>query len=319
MQQAPRCEDGLFKLLQEKEFMAMQQASSAASCVASHLGIDAGKRAELIEWLRRLARKHRLQPETLFLSVSLLDRFLEVSEKQVAHLQLVGVTAMIIAAKFHEVSKDEEFDEPPQVYALMRERGAAHSKRDVVNLECVMLNKLGFRLCQPTAYGYLFWFKQTCILGRSNEFEDLDELVQHMLELALVDGAMLKSYRASHQAAAAVLLANKLFWRTPAWPLAAVEQTGFSEKTLLPCMGDFYSLLQCSSLRADDGSAALRPLRRYFLAWLETRTYLRHMNFKDSEDATSTGPMSVEHAGCKWRRFILWRSGAPVLVRWLRG
>eukprot|EP00894_Picocystis_sp_ML_P002374 jgi/Pico_ML_1/52891/g3531.t1 len=73
-------------------------------------------RAILIDWLVEVHLKFKLMPETLFLTVNLIDRFLEEQQVTRKNLQLVGVTAMLIASnlvavhkkysnpKFHEVA-----------------------------------------------------------------------------------------------------------------------------------------------------------------------------------------------------------------------
>ena len=42
-------------------------------------------------------------PETLWIAVNLVDRFLSVRVVSLVKLQLVGVTAMFIAAKYEEI------------------------------------------------------------------------------------------------------------------------------------------------------------------------------------------------------------------------
>ena len=60
-------------------------------------------RSTLVTWLVEVHFKYRLYAETLFLTVSIMDRFL--AEKQVSKdkLQLVGVASMLIASKFEEI------------------------------------------------------------------------------------------------------------------------------------------------------------------------------------------------------------------------
>jgi cyclin B len=48
-----------------------------------------------------------LVPETLFLTINILDRFLEVTPVSRDRLQLVGVTCMLIAAKYQEIYAPE--------------------------------------------------------------------------------------------------------------------------------------------------------------------------------------------------------------------
>jgi G2/mitotic-specific cyclin-B, other len=56
-------------------------------------------RAILIDWLVEVHLKFKLVPETLYLTVSLIDKYLEKVVVNREKLQLVGVTAMLIASK----------------------------------------------------------------------------------------------------------------------------------------------------------------------------------------------------------------------------
>jgi cyclin B len=72
--------------------------------------INEKMRAILVDWLIEVHHKFKLLPETLFLTINLIDRYLE---RQVIHrtkLQLVGVTAMLIASKYEEIYAPEVRD-----------------------------------------------------------------------------------------------------------------------------------------------------------------------------------------------------------------
>ena len=60
-------------------------------------------RAILVDWIIEVHLKFKLLPETLFITVSLIDRFLELEQIKRTNLQLVGVTAMLIASKYEEI------------------------------------------------------------------------------------------------------------------------------------------------------------------------------------------------------------------------
>ena len=47
--------------------------------------------------------KFELMPETLFLTINLIDRYLCQQQVPRRLLQLVGVTAMLVAAKYEEI------------------------------------------------------------------------------------------------------------------------------------------------------------------------------------------------------------------------
>ncbi len=60
-------------------------------------------RTMLVDWLGEVREEFRLQPETLFLAVAFLDRFLALRPVPRKELQLVGLTVLWVAAKFEEV------------------------------------------------------------------------------------------------------------------------------------------------------------------------------------------------------------------------
>lgn len=51
----------------------------------------------LVDWLLKVHTKFKLMPETLFLTVNIIDRYLSHEIVTRKELQLVGVTAMHIA------------------------------------------------------------------------------------------------------------------------------------------------------------------------------------------------------------------------------
>ena len=57
-------------------------------------------RAILIDWLVSVHLRYHMLPETLWITVNLIDRFLSKRVVSVLKLQLVGLTAMFIAAKY---------------------------------------------------------------------------------------------------------------------------------------------------------------------------------------------------------------------------
>ena len=60
-------------------------------------------RAILVDWIIEVHTALKLQPETQFLTVSLIDRYLEHTQTTRNQLQLVGISAMLIASKFEEI------------------------------------------------------------------------------------------------------------------------------------------------------------------------------------------------------------------------
>ena len=59
-------------------------------------------RVVLLDWLLDIHHRLKMFPNTLFLTISLIDRYLSSHEVSRAKLQLVGATSLFIAAKFEE-------------------------------------------------------------------------------------------------------------------------------------------------------------------------------------------------------------------------
>lgn len=87
-----------------------EQNSAKIGYMNKQSDINEKMRAILVDWLIEVHYKFKLLPETLFLTINLIDRFLD---KEVIHrtkLQLVGVTAMLIASKYEEIYAPEVKD-----------------------------------------------------------------------------------------------------------------------------------------------------------------------------------------------------------------
>ncbi len=67
--------------------------------------VNEAMRCILVDWLIEVHYKFKLFPETLYLTVNILDRFLSETIEKITKrdLQLVGVTSLLIAAKYEEM------------------------------------------------------------------------------------------------------------------------------------------------------------------------------------------------------------------------
>ncbi|CAE8629522.1 unnamed protein product, partial [Polarella glacialis] len=193
--------------------------------------VNSKMRAILIDWLVDVHKRYKLKAETLFLAISLVDRFLERRVTARRHLQLVGVTALLIAAKFEELY-------PPQIHEFVYVTDKTYTKEEVIRMEVLMLTVLDFKICRPTAVQFLERYQR--INGCTEAHRDL---AQYLLELTLVDFKMVK-YMPSHLAAAAILLSNKLLRRQPSWTPAAVKHTKMPEHSLKECAKEMCGLLE---------------------------------------------------------------------------
>jgi cyclin B len=240
-QQVAEYAQDIFKLLREEELALLPQAAY----MDKQPHVNAKMRAILVDWLLDVAYKYKLKAETLFLAVSLVDRYLDLRVTQRKHLQLVGVTALLLSAKFEEIS-------PPQVQDFVYVTDNAYTREEVMRMEVEMLSVLNFQLCQPTAFHFLQWFQKSSAPGEPHSY-----LAQYVLELALVDYKMIR-YPPSHMAASAVLLSNKLLRRQPAWTQMAVKHTDLTENSLRGCVKEMRGLL------SDAENSYLQAVRKKF-------------------------------------------------------
>lgn len=89
-------------------------------------------RSILIDWLVEVHLKFKLVPESLYLTVNLIDRYLEKEQVSRQKLQLIGVTAMLIACKYEEIY-------PPIVKDFVYITDNAYSKEEILATERKML------------------------------------------------------------------------------------------------------------------------------------------------------------------------------------
>jgi G2/mitotic-specific cyclin-B, other len=60
-------------------------------------------RAILMDWIIEIHYKFELMPETLYLCMYIVDRYMSLQPVPRAELQLVGVAAILIASKYEEI------------------------------------------------------------------------------------------------------------------------------------------------------------------------------------------------------------------------
>jgi cyclin A len=60
--------------------------------------ITANMRGVLVDWLVEVAEEYKLLPDTLYLCISYVDRFLSLNVVSKQRLQLLGVSSMLIAS-----------------------------------------------------------------------------------------------------------------------------------------------------------------------------------------------------------------------------
>ncbi|XP_011883134.1 PREDICTED: cyclin-A2 isoform X3 [Vollenhovia emeryi] len=180
-------------------------------------------RSILIDWLVEVAEEYRLQDETLYLSISYIDRFLSYMSVVRGKLQLVGTAAMFIAAKYEEIY-------PPDVGEFVYITDDTYTKTQVIKMENLILKVLSFDLTVPTHYSFLMEY---CI---SNNLSDkIKFLAMYLCELSMLEGDPYLQYLPSHLAASAIALARHTL-HEEIWPHELELSTGYYLKPLKECI-----------------------------------------------------------------------------------
>lgn len=163
----------------EEIFEYMHQLEDKMRPDASYMDIQAeiqwSMRSVLMDWLVQVHNRFTLLPETLFLSVNYVDRFLSKKVVSLGKLQLVGATALFLAAKYEEINC-------PSVQEIVYMVDGAYTADEVLKAERFMLSMLQFELGWPGPMSFL---------RRISKADDYDletrTLSKYFLEITIMD------------------------------------------------------------------------------------------------------------------------------------
>ncbi|KAJ6406306.1 hypothetical protein OIU84_009933 [Salix udensis] len=162
--------------------------------------ISPSMRGILIDWLVEVSEEYTLVPDTLYLTVNLIDRFLSQTYIEKQRLQLLGVTCMLIASKYEEII-------PPRVEGFCFITDNTYTRGEVLKMESQVLNFLYFQLSVPTTKTFLRRFIHAAQASCKVPCVELEFLANYLAELTLVEYSFLK-FLPSLIAASAVFLAR---------------------------------------------------------------------------------------------------------------
>ncbi|CAN6290273.1 unnamed protein product [Urochloa humidicola] len=179
-------------------------------------------RAVLVDWLVEVADEFKLQAETLCLAVSYVDRFLTVNVVTRDKLQLLGVTALLIAAKYEEIESSKM-----KVNKYTDITDHTYTKQQVVKMEADLLKSLNFEIGGPTVTAFLRRFIASCRGGNRTSSEKLVSMCSYLAELSLLDYDCI-SYLPSVVAAACLFVARfTIRPKMHPWNLTLQHNTGY--------------------------------------------------------------------------------------------
>ncbi|KAJ3452916.1 cyclin-a2-4 [Anaeramoeba flamelloides] len=156
----------------------------------------------LVDWLCNVHINFEFKTETLYLAAKLLDKFLLLKPVSINRLQLVGITALLIASKYQEVNT-------PDIEEFVLVANGAFTLKELLKMEIIMLTILRFRVTYVSPYFFLqIYLKAAGIELISEEFLKLKFLSNYFLELTLLKSHFRK-FCPSKLAASSIYLAIK--------------------------------------------------------------------------------------------------------------
>ncbi|NXF11881.1 CCNB2 protein, partial [Smithornis capensis] len=184
--------------------------------------INGRMRAILVDWLVQVHSRFHLLQETLYMCVAIIDRFLQSHPVPRKKLQLVGVTALLVASKYEEILC-------PDVADFVYITDNAYTSSEIREMEMVILKELNFDLGRPLPIHFL---RRASKAGEADAKQHT--LAKYLMELTLVDYDMVH-HRPSEIAAAALCLSQKLLGHNK-WGTKQHYYTGYAEDSLVMTM-----------------------------------------------------------------------------------
>jgi len=177
-------------------------------------------RGILVDWLIEVHTRFHLLPETLFLAVNIIDRFLSEKVVQLERLQLVGITAMFIASKYEEVLS-------PHVANFSHVADDGFTVSEILSAERFILSTLNYDLSYPNPMNFLRR------ISKADNYDIQSRTIgKYLMEISLLDHRFMQ-YRPSHVAAASMYLSRMILDRGE-WDATIAYYAGYTEEEIEP-------------------------------------------------------------------------------------
>lgn len=154
----------------------------------------------LVDFLVEIHFTFRLRPETLYLTLNIIDRYVSRRVVYIKHYQLVGCAALWIAAKFEDAK-----ERVPTVQDLVSICHEAYEESAFIQMEGHVLSTIQWTLGHPTAEA---WLRLMCC-GTIAEDTKVQHVARFLMEITLFYREFVK-FSPSTIALAALTLARYL-------------------------------------------------------------------------------------------------------------
>jgi len=237
-----------YRKLSEDLYIMIKNEKKHYGLIKDYFGVGALReinpemRAILVDWLVEVVEEFRLEGETLFLTIHYIDRYLSSLLETTTpitrgKLQLLGVTALLVASKYEEIYV-------PTIADIVYIADNTYKNEEVVMMEVNLLNALKFDISVCTTKRFVQYFLKTAETSTPAVPEKqritLDHLANYIAELSLVD-YRIASKRPSLVGASVVCLALHVLHLT--WTYILESETQYSLDELNECVQDLWRIL----------------------------------------------------------------------------
>ncbi|KAK4490128.1 hypothetical protein RD792_000793 [Penstemon davidsonii] len=207
------------------------------------IDVNASMRSVLIDWLVEVSEEYRLVPETLYLTVNYIDRYLSGNVMDRQRLQLLGVACMMIASKYEEICA-------PQVEEFCYITDNTYFKDEVLAMEFTVLNYLKFEMTAPTTKCFLRRFVHVAQGVNEAPLLQFECLANYIAELSLLEYSML-CFAPSLIAASSIYLAKFILHPTKRpWNCTLQHYTLYQPFDLRDCVLALHGLACCNGQKS---------------------------------------------------------------------
>lgn len=178
-------------------------------------------RKSLVQWIIKLHYRFRMTLETLYLTVNIVDRFLSSKPVSSTKIELIGATALFIAAKYEEVH-------PPNMQQLIYCCGDKFDANTVREAESYIITTLNFEL---NFAGPLSFLRR---ISKADLYDfQIRTFAKYFLEITLMDHRFIGSPM-SWLAVGATYISKKLIDPSSVWTDEHIFYGGYTEEQLKP-------------------------------------------------------------------------------------
>ena len=224
------------------------------------------KRVEVVDWMMATSQKLNFKRQTLYLAISLFDRYVELKPPEEESLSILSLTTLFIAYKYEEVAYLYR-----EVMDLKTFQGKKHSQSEIYECELDVLVSLGWRLNHHGAMGFLD------VLAKGMQLSpQAYHFAQYMVECLLFTGSAY-CFPSSLIASAVLFLVLKIF-KGETWSLELAACSLYTKSDVTTASDKIIECLKGEWVRLDGLCVGRKFAHVYFNQMSGLRdTVLKHL------------------------------------------